>query len=247
MVENPISEVREHPFGELPQAILSIIENFVEYSERYFDCEEISGNGKSISNLREKWNNCNNDSSKFDLFNKIHQYGSKWYNEFDSHIEKSVWFSRIVPDMFRNMFNQMHKKVQKLIHLAPVSLIQKYPNLLKWAESNKQLNVKVKALEGLDSLLNDNKNKDGLRLSDVSELFNTLKKYRNAVEHRNDFLLIHGNEDKVVPVTRMYNAQEILKDKVNYIDTKVYNSLEHSINDQGLKAGCSFIQKRLNF
>ena len=45
----------------------------------------------------------------------------------------------------------------------------------------------------------------------------------------------------------MYNAHEILKDKVNYIDTKVYNSLEHSINDQGLKAGCSFIQKRLNF
>ena len=69
----------------------------------------------------------------------------------------------------------------------------------------------------------------------------------DTLEHRNDFLLIHGNEDKVVPVTRMYNAHEILKDKVNYIDTKVYNSLEHSINDQGLKAGCSFIQKRLNF
>ena len=69
----------------------------------------------------------------------------------------------------------------------------------------------------------------------------------DTLEHRNDFLLIHGNEDKVVPVTKMYNAHEILKDKVNYIDTKVYNSLEHSINDQGLKAGCSFIQKRLNF
>tara|TARA_B110000444_G_C18620412_1_gene491882 strand:+ start:135 stop:791 length:657 start_codon:yes stop_codon:yes gene_type:complete len=71
-----------------------------------------------------------------------------------------------------------------------------------------------------------------------------IEKTLNALEYKNDFLLIHGNEDKVVPVTRMYNAYESLKNKVNYIDTKVYDNLEHSINDQGLKAGFSFIEKR---
>jgi phospholipase/carboxylesterase len=74
-----------------------------------------------------------------------------------------------------------------------------------------------------------------------------IEKTLNISESRNDFLLIHGNEDKVVPVNRMYNAHEILKDKVNYIDTKVYDGLEHSINDQGLKAGCAFIRKRLDY
>ena len=66
----------------------------------------------------------------------------------------------------------------------------------------------------------------------------------NTLEYSNDFLLIHGNQDKVVPVTRMYDAYEALKNKVNYIDTKVYDELEHSINEQGLKAACSFIEER---
>ena len=55
-----------------------------------------------------------------------------------------------------------------------------------WADSNKQLNANT--LEGLDTLLNNNKNMEGLRLSDVLELYHMLKKYRNAVEHRDDFL-----------------------------------------------------------
>jgi phospholipase/carboxylesterase len=69
----------------------------------------------------------------------------------------------------------------------------------------------------------------------------------NSLEYRNDFLLIHGNEDKVVPVARMHNAYQALKGKVNYIDTETYDNLEHSINDKGLIAGGSFIRKRLNY
>ena len=72
-------------------------------------------------------------------------------------------------------------------------------------------------------------------------------KVSNTLEYRNDFLLIHGNEDKVVPVARMHNAYQALKEKVNYIDTETYDDLEHSINEKGLKAGCSFIRKRLNY
>ena len=84
------------------------------------------------------------------------------------------------------MFNQIEKKVQELISQAPDYLLQRYPNLQNWADSNKQLNANT--LEGLDTLLNNNKNMEGLRLSDVLELYHMLKKYRNAVEHRDDFL-----------------------------------------------------------
>ena len=69
----------------------------------------------------------------------------------------------------------------------------------------------------------------------------------NTLDYRNDFLLIHGNEDKVVPVVRMHRAYQALKGKVNYIDTETYDDLEHSINDKGLKAGCFFIRERLNY
>ena len=72
-------------------------------------------------------------------------------------------------------------------------------------------------------------------------------KVLDTLEYRNDFLLIHGNEDKVVPVARMHNAYQALKEKVNYIDTETYDDLEHSINDKGLKAGCAFIRKRLDY
>ena len=109
MVENPISEDREHPFGELPSTIVRIIQNYVEYSEMYFDCVEISSNGESISKFREKWEGCSNKSSKFALFNKIHEYGSKWHTEWSNHFDKSVWFSEKVSPMFRNMFNQIKK------------------------------------------------------------------------------------------------------------------------------------------
>ncbi len=71
-----------------------------------------------------------------------------------------------------------------------------------------------------------------------------LEKKITTVNFKNDYLLIHGKEDTVVPLTRMYDAHKILKDSVNYIDTKVYNNLEHSINDQGLQEGCSFIKER---
>ena len=62
---------------------------------------------------------------------------------------------------------------------------------------------------------------------------------------KNDVLLMHGKEDQVVPIDKMYNAINILKPLVNTIDFEVYDSLEHSINEEGLKKGFEFINSRV--
>jgi phospholipase/carboxylesterase len=61
---------------------------------------------------------------------------------------------------------------------------------------------------------------------------------------KNDILLIHGQLDAVVPVDRMKNAEKKLINFSNKLEIKVYEKLEHSINEEGLILGCNFIKKR---
>ena len=62
---------------------------------------------------------------------------------------------------------------------------------------------------------------------------------------KNDILLVHGKLDAVVPVQRMKKAETSLINLSGKLETKVYEQLEHSINEEGLSLGCSFIKKRL--
>ncbi len=57
---------------------------------------------------------------------------------------------------------------------------------------------------------------------------------------KNDILLMHGKQDQVVPVERMYSAINSLKQVVKTINFEVYDNLEHSIKDEGLKKGFGF-------
>ena len=56
---------------------------------------------------------------------------------------------------------------------------------------------------------------------------------------------MHGKQDQVVPVERMYSAINSLKQVVKTIDFEVYDNLEHSINEEGLKKGFEFINSRV--
>ena len=62
---------------------------------------------------------------------------------------------------------------------------------------------------------------------------------------KNDILLLHGQKDPVVPLERMKQAEQKLKNLSSSIETKIYEQLEHSINEEGLVLGCDFIKKRL--
>ena len=61
---------------------------------------------------------------------------------------------------------------------------------------------------------------------------------------KNDILLIHGQLDAVVPVERMKKAEKKLVNFSKKLEIKVYEKLEHSINEEGLILGCDFIKKR---
>ena len=61
----------------------------------------------------------------------------------------------------------------------------------------------------------------------------------------NDYLLLHGQNDTIVPITKMHNAVEQLEPVAKTLNKKVYNDLEHSINEEGIIEGLNFIQGRM--
>ena len=62
---------------------------------------------------------------------------------------------------------------------------------------------------------------------------------------KNDYLLLHGQNDTIVPIAKMHNAVEQLKPVAKKLRKKIYNDLEHSINEEGILEGLNFIKERI--
>ena len=60
----------------------------------------------------------------------------------------------------------------------------------------------------------------------------------------NDYLLLHGQNDTIVPITKMHNAVDQLEPIAKTLIKKIYNDLEHSINEEGIIEGLNFIKER---
>ena len=60
----------------------------------------------------------------------------------------------------------------------------------------------------------------------------------------NDYLLVHGQNDTIVPIAKMHNAIEKLEPVAKTLIKKIYNDLEHSINEEGIIEGLNFIKER---
>ncbi len=60
----------------------------------------------------------------------------------------------------------------------------------------------------------------------------------------NDYLLLHGQNDTIVPIAKMHNAVEKLEPVAKTLIKKIYNDLEHSINEEGIIEGLNFIKDR---
>ena len=61
----------------------------------------------------------------------------------------------------------------------------------------------------------------------------------------NDYLLLHGQNDTIVPIAKMHNAVEQLEPFAKTLNKKIYNDLEHSINEEGIIEGLNFIKGRM--
>ena len=60
----------------------------------------------------------------------------------------------------------------------------------------------------------------------------------------NEYILLHGQNDTIVPITKMHNAVEKLEPVAKTLIKKIYNDLEHSINEEGIIEGLNFIKER---
>ena len=67
----------------------------------------------------------------------------------------------------------------------------------------------------------------------------------NELIKNNDYLLLHGQNDTIVPISKMYNAVEQLEPFAKTLNKKIYNDLEHSINEEGIIEGLNFIKERM--
>ena len=61
----------------------------------------------------------------------------------------------------------------------------------------------------------------------------------------NDYLLLHGQNDTIVPIAKMHDAVGKLEPIAKTLSKKIYNDLEHSINEEGIIEGLNFIQGRM--
>ena len=61
----------------------------------------------------------------------------------------------------------------------------------------------------------------------------------------NDFFLMHGKDDSIVPVEKMYEAKDSLNSLSNNVKTLEFEKLEHSISEKGLHEGINFIKNRI--
>ena len=61
----------------------------------------------------------------------------------------------------------------------------------------------------------------------------------------NDYLLLHGKNDTIVPIAKIHNACEQLEPFAKTLSKKIYNDLEHSINEEGIIEGLNFIKERM--
>ena len=66
----------------------------------------------------------------------------------------------------------------------------------------------------------------------------------NGEIKNNDYLLLHGQNDTIVPIAKMHNAVEQLESVAKTLIKKIYNDLEHSINEEGIIEGLNFIKER---
>ena len=62
---------------------------------------------------------------------------------------------------------------------------------------------------------------------------------------KNDYILLHGQNDTIVPVDKLHNAVEQLKPFAKTLIKKIYFDLEHSINEEGISEGLNFIKERM--
>ncbi len=69
---------------------------------------------------------------------------------------------------------------------------------------------------------------------------------RNNINSKPPIILFHGTEDTIIPLEEMYASYEFLKDKLPYVEYKVFDHCGHSILPEALSLGLDFIQSKIN-
>jgi phospholipase/carboxylesterase len=67
----------------------------------------------------------------------------------------------------------------------------------------------------------------------------------SEIKSKPDVLLLHGTDDEVVPVSKIYEAEKYLKENHVPVKAFTYNNIGHSISEEGFKIALDTIKKKL--
>ena len=76
------------------------------------------------------------------------------------------------------------------------------------------------------------------------KIINT-KHLEQNINSRPEIILMHGEEDKVVPISFLLEAKEFFNKNQYKIETKIFKNCEHRIPSEGSSIGLGFIKKNL--
>ncbi len=67
----------------------------------------------------------------------------------------------------------------------------------------------------------------------------------SEIKSKPDVLLLHGADDDVVPVSKLYEAEQYLKENHVLVKAYTYNNIGHSISEEGFKQALGAIKTKL--
>tara|TARA_B100000965_G_C19530038_1_gene730664 strand:+ start:132 stop:785 length:654 start_codon:yes stop_codon:yes gene_type:complete len=192
-------------------------------------CHGYGGDGKDISILANYWMNYLPDTIFIcpDAPEKCAVSGSgfQWFDLMDESPDQVLTKSLIAEIKLNKLIDEV--KAENSLIADQIILVGFSQGCMITLQTGIKRKDKVKGIVGYSG-----------------KIINT-KHLEKNINSRPNILLMHGNNDEVVPVNFLLEAKEFFIKNSYEIKTKIFENCEHRIPQEGSSLGLSFIKKNL--
>ena len=192
-------------------------------------CHGYGGDGKDISLLANYWMNflpdtifiCPDGPEKC----SVSQSGFQWFDLMDQTPDQVLTKSLVAEIKLNNLIEEV--KEQNSLLASQIVLGGFSQGCMISLQTGIKRKDTVKAIVGYSGKIIN---------------LNHLEKNINS---RPNILLMHGDNDQIVPISSLLEAKHFFKKNSYEIETKIFTNCEHRIPTDGSSLGLSFIKKNL--
>jgi phospholipase/carboxylesterase len=192
-------------------------------------CHGYGGDGKDISLLANYWKSylpntifiCPDAPEKCE----VSPNGFQWFDLMDQNPDQVLSKSLIAEIKLNNLIDEVKEKNNlKSEQIAIGGFSQGCMISLQTGIKRKD---KIKCILGYSG-----------RIIDTAHL-------KNNINSRPEIILMHGDKDKIVPVSALLEAKDFFNKNNYVIETRIFKNCEHRIPTEGSSLGLEFIKKNL--